>query len=108
MRHIDAMSKLREEVAFEWYAQKQPLVVYKEKAFRKFEDLIDEIEYKVTKTIFNLVKPEEQEVEIDSEEAKLLEELIEKSQQEINDFRKQKENPLFNSWENVEVKKIRV
>jgi hypothetical protein len=37
------------------------LVVYKEKAFRKFE------------------------------------ELIEKSQKEINDFRKQKENPLFNS-----------
>jgi preprotein translocase subunit SecA len=49
------------------------LVVYKEKAFRKFEELIDEIEYKVTKTIFNLVKQEEQEVEIDSEEAKLLE-----------------------------------
>jgi preprotein translocase subunit SecA len=73
------------------------LVVYKEKAFRKFEELIDEIEYKVTKTIFNLVKQEEQEVEIDSEEAKLLEELIEKSQKEINDFRKQKENPLFNS-----------
>jgi hypothetical protein len=37
-----------------------------------------------------------------------LEELIEKSQKEINDFRKQKENPLFNSWENVDVKKIRV
>jgi preprotein translocase subunit SecA len=73
------------------------LVVYKEKAFRKFEELIDEIEYKVTKTIFNLVKQEEQEVEIDSEEAKLLEELIEKSQKEINDFKKQKENPLFNS-----------
>ena len=109
MRHIDAMSKLREEVAFEWYAQKQPLVVYKEKAFRKFEELIDEIEYKVTKTIFNLVKQEEeQEVEIDSEEAKLLEELIEKSQKEINHFNKPKENPLFNSWENVEVKKIRV
>jgi preprotein translocase subunit SecA len=36
MRHIDGMSKLREEVAFEGYAQRDPLVVYKEKAFQKF------------------------------------------------------------------------
>ncbi len=56
MRHIDAMSRLREEVAFEWYAQKQPLVVYKEKAFYKFNDLVDEIEYKVVKAMFWVTK----------------------------------------------------
>jgi preprotein translocase subunit SecA len=54
MLHIDSMTKLREEVAFEWYAQKQPLVVYKEKAFVKFSDLLWDIEYKITKAIFSI------------------------------------------------------
>lgn len=54
MRHIDGMSKLRESVAFEWYAQRNPLIVYKEKAFYKFEELIAEIEYKTTKAIFGV------------------------------------------------------
>ena len=54
MEHIDSMTKLREEVAFEWYAQRQPLVVYKEKAFEKFENLLWEIEFKITKAIFSI------------------------------------------------------
>lgn len=54
MRHIDSMSKLREEVAFEWYAQRNPLIVYKEKAYEKFTNLIAEIEYKVVKAIFSI------------------------------------------------------
>jgi preprotein translocase subunit SecA len=54
MLHIDSMTKLREEVAFEWYAQKQPLVVYKEKAFGKFENLLWEIDFKITKAIFSI------------------------------------------------------
>ncbi len=54
MKHIDSMSRLREEVAFEWYAQRNPLVVYKEKAFWKFEDLINTLSFKVTKTIFTI------------------------------------------------------
>jgi preprotein translocase subunit SecA len=58
MRHIDSMSKLREEVAFEGYAQRQPLVVYKTKAYGKFEELLGELEYKVTKIIFGLDKQE--------------------------------------------------
>jgi preprotein translocase subunit SecA len=66
MRHIDAMSRLREEVAFEWYAQKQPLVVYKTKAYSKFEDLLWELEHKITKIIFALDKNEnvEQIIEV--------------------------------------------
>ncbi len=54
MRHIDAMSALREEVAFEGYAQRQPLVVYKQKAFEKFENLMHELEYKVVKSVFSI------------------------------------------------------
>ena len=42
MRHIDSMSKLRETVAFEWYAQRNPLVVYKEKAFEKARETISQ------------------------------------------------------------------
>jgi preprotein translocase subunit SecA len=67
MRHIDSMSKLREEVAFEWYAQRQPLVVYKEKAYMKFSDLLSELEYKVTKIIFSLDKSQNVEKIIEVE-----------------------------------------
>ena len=59
MRHIDSMSKLRDEVAFEWYAQRNPLVVYKEKAFQKFDNLINEIEYKVVKSMFSIRQNEQ-------------------------------------------------
>lgn len=40
MRHIDSMSKLREAVSFEGYAQRNPLIVYKEKAYDTFSALI--------------------------------------------------------------------
>lgn len=82
MRHIDSMSKLREEVAFEWYAQRQPLVVYKEKAYIKFSDLLSELEYKVTKIIFALDKNENIEKVIET---------------------KQNSNPLFASSNNIKI-----
>lgn len=40
MQHIDRMAHLREEVAFEGYAQKNPLVVYKERAYSYFVEMI--------------------------------------------------------------------
>lgn len=52
MNHIDAMTKLREQVAFAGYAQKQPLMVYKEEAYHKFEALFQEIDSKIVKSIF--------------------------------------------------------
>lgn len=54
MAHIHSMTKLRESVAFEWYAQKNPLVVYKEKAYDKFSILMGEIEYKTTKAMYSV------------------------------------------------------
>ncbi len=54
MNHIDGMSKLREQVAFVGYAQKQPLMVYKEEAFKKFENLLSEIEFKIVKSVFSI------------------------------------------------------
>jgi len=54
MNHIDGMSKLREQVAFVWYAQKQPLMVYKEEAFKKFDALMNEIELRIIKSVFSI------------------------------------------------------
>ena len=69
MRHIDAMSRLREEVAFEWYAQRQPLVVYKEKAYEKFTNLMDELEYKTVKSMFSINQIQEvPQVEINTKD----------------------------------------
>lgn len=49
MNHIDSMAHLREEVAFEGYAQKNPLVIYKERAYDKFVELIHTMGHRVIK-----------------------------------------------------------
>jgi len=123
MRHIDAMSRLREDVAFEGYAQRNPLIVYKEKAYGKFKDLISELEYKVIKAIFSVKTISEVEsVKINPEnfqenEAEL-ETMLENFSQEDKkpEVKKIKTNPLFAQPQNnqkstpkkVEKKKIRV
>ena len=61
MNHIDGMSKLRDGVAFVWYAQRNPLVEYKEQAFKKFQELVDEVEYKTVKAMFSVRKISEVE-----------------------------------------------
>ncbi len=102
MRHIDWMSRLREEVAFEWYAQKNPLIVYKEKAFFKFEELINEIEYKVVKSIFAVeinTKIEQNEIKV--EDLEVNEEDVEKmlngfiDNNVSQDDTPKNQNPLF-------------
>jgi len=49
MEHIEKMANLREDVAFEWYNQKQPLLVYQEKAYSLFIQMIEEINYRVVR-----------------------------------------------------------
>jgi len=101
MRHIDAMSKLRESVAFEWYAQRQPLTVYKEKAYYKFKELINEIEYKVVKAMFSIKRIDQvEQVDLSKQNLEL-----------NNEDKKEKINPLFNNKkqnEKPKVTKIRV
>lgn len=58
MQHMDAMAHLREEVAFEGYAQKNPLVVYKERAYDSFVNMMSDIEYRVIKGLLT-AKPQE-------------------------------------------------
>jgi preprotein translocase subunit SecA len=68
MNHIDSMAHLREEVAFEWYAQKNPLIIYKERAYDKFIVLIDTIGVRVTKWLLT-AKPKEGIEEVNLEES---------------------------------------
>ncbi|MDP2090705.1 MAG: preprotein translocase subunit SecA [Candidatus Gracilibacteria bacterium] len=107
MRHIDAMSRLREEVAFEGYAQRNPLIVYKEKAYNKFNDLMDELEYKVVKSMFSINQIQEiEQVEIQDNEI----EFKEVSLEDATDIQKDAidiKNDEIQSGEDVTVK-IRV
>ena len=104
MRHIDSMSKLRDEVAFEWYAQRNPLVVYKEKAFQKFDNLINEIEYKVGKSMFS-IRQNEQVVweEPEAVEVENMEELVREFEEKLKQTK-----DIENQRNTDEVKKIRV
>lgn len=99
MRHIDAMSRLREEVAFEWYAQRQPIVVYKEKAFRKFQDLMDEIEYKTVKSIFSINQTNEkiEQIEINPKDLEFENVSLQDSTKIKKDNISNNANPLFNN-----------
>ncbi len=49
MEHIEKMANLREDVAFEGYNQKQPLLVYQERAYEFFMKMLDEINYRVVR-----------------------------------------------------------
>ena len=72
MQHIDRMAHLREEVAFEWYAQKNPLVIYREKAYGYFIDMIRSIEHRVVKWLLT-AKPKESLDSVNLEETLLSE-----------------------------------
>jgi preprotein translocase subunit SecA len=70
MNHIDSMAHLREEVAFEGYAQKNPLIIYKERAYDKFVILIDTVGLRVVKWLLT-AKPREGIEEVNLEETLL-------------------------------------
>jgi preprotein translocase subunit SecA len=44
MDHIDDMSHLREQVAFAGFAQRDPLIEYKDQGFQRFQQLLSTIE----------------------------------------------------------------
>ncbi|MCP4523291.1 MAG: preprotein translocase subunit SecA, partial [Candidatus Gracilibacteria bacterium] len=100
MRHIDTMSRLREDVAFEGYAQRNPLIVYKEKAYEKFQILMGELEYKIIKALFSVKNINEIEsVSINEtnmiENENELEKLLDNFTEENTPKKEQKTNPLF-------------
>lgn len=54
MDHIDAMMHLREQVSFRGYAQKDPLVEYKNEGFSMFEKLITTIQENTVQTLLRM------------------------------------------------------
>jgi len=109
MRHIDSMSKLREEVAFEWYSWKNPLIVYKEKAYFKFKDLINEIEYKVVKSIFSIRKNEQiEQIDLSKQNLEFNEVDLEELLKIKKDDENKNKNPILSSNNKDVITKIRV
>jgi preprotein translocase subunit SecA len=54
MDHIDDMAHLREQVAFSGYAQRDPLIEYKDQGFRRFQQLLSTIESTIVRTILQI------------------------------------------------------
>ncbi len=54
MDHIDDMSHLREQVAFAGYAQRDPLIEYKDQGFRRFQVLLATIESVIAHTLLQI------------------------------------------------------
>jgi len=52
--HIDEMQYLRDKVGFMWYAQQDPLVVYKKESFEKFQNLIYNFKVDTTSYMLNI------------------------------------------------------
>jgi len=54
MDHIDSMTRLRENVAFSGYAQKDPLTEYKSQAYEMFMELLNLIRHNSVNTLFKI------------------------------------------------------
>lgn len=54
MQHIDDMAHLREQVAFSGYAQRDPLIEYKDQAFRRFQGLLAAIDSTIVHTLIQI------------------------------------------------------
>jgi preprotein translocase subunit SecA len=54
MEHIDNMQNLRESVSLRGYAQRDPLIEYKEQAFLMFRKLLSDIQVNTISTLFKI------------------------------------------------------
>jgi preprotein translocase subunit SecA len=54
MEHIDEMSNLRDAVSLRGYAQRDPLIEYKQDAFVMFRQLLNAIQHNVINTLFKV------------------------------------------------------
>jgi len=54
MEHIDAMSHLRDNVAFTGYAQRDPLIEYKAQSYQMFNELLSMIKTSTVNTLFKI------------------------------------------------------
>ena len=62
MEHLDTMDHLRQSVRLRGYAQKDPLVEYRQDGLRLFQQMLREIDKTIVYTIYKVeIKPREQE-----------------------------------------------
>ncbi|MBI3282456.1 SEC-C domain-containing protein, partial [Candidatus Curtissbacteria bacterium] len=54
MDHLDAIDDLRDGIRLRGYAQKDPLVEYKQEAFNMFESLLNRINSQIARRIFRI------------------------------------------------------
>jgi preprotein translocase subunit SecA len=54
MDHIDALSHLREQVAFSGFAQRDPVIEYQDQAFRRFQQLVLSINATAARMLLNV------------------------------------------------------
>jgi len=54
MEHIDQMTQLRESVSLRGYAQRDPLLEYKQEAYQTFKKLLDSVQHNTVNTLFKL------------------------------------------------------
>jgi preprotein translocase subunit SecA len=54
MDHIDDMAHLREQVAFAGFAQRDPLIEYKDQGFRRFQQLLATIDSTIARTLLQV------------------------------------------------------
>ncbi len=52
--HLDSIENIREGIGLRSYAQKDPLVEYKQEAYGQFENLINQIDYQVARRILRV------------------------------------------------------
>jgi len=66
IEHIDYLDSLRENVRLQAYAQKDPLVEFKNEAYNSFESLLEKIDDELTRRIFRIgVMEKPQEIPLD-------------------------------------------
>ena len=54
IKHLDEMEELRDKVGLMWYAQLDPLVIYKSEAYDKFQNLLYRLKVDVTSYIASI------------------------------------------------------
>ncbi len=108
--HIESMGDLREGISLRGYAQRDPLVEYKNEAFRVFEKLISDISSQVARRILKMVRVErspEQNVVIKTNEDQISDiltgsrEMLDNVKDTINNIAKKQQKQ-----EKKEIKKI--
>ena len=116
IKHLDDMEYLRDKVGLMWYAQLDPLIMYKSEAFDKFQTLLYRLKFDVTAYIagidFNIVQQQDQAQQVvmasSQSEAEYLK-MLQKVSSEIKEVTKNKpitqapEKIVYENTDGVEI-----